>query len=408
MDIRHTPITEIRMYDKNPRNNDTAVDKVAESIKAFGFKQPIVADKNGVIIAGHTRYKAAVKLGLSEVPVLYATDLTDAQAKAYRLADNKTAEFAEWDAGMMAAELGDLEECGFDMQPFGFDTMPAEPAEDDFDMEAALADITEPVSKRGDIYQLGRHRLMCGDSTNRDDVALLMNGQKASMIWTDPPWNVDYGGSDHPSWKTGVDRQILNDHMDSSAFRDFLYRAFTNMSEVIYPGAMVYVVMSAQEWGGIMDVMQEAGFHWSSTVIWNKDHFVLSRKDYHTQYEPIWYGWQGDDKRLCPLLDRQQSDVWDIDRPISSPEHPTMKPVEVVARSLQNSSRTHDTVIDVFGGSGTTLIACEQLGRSCRMMELDPKYVDVIIHRWETLTKEKAVKIYAGTQTLSVCADGCE
>ena len=406
MEIRYTPITQIRMYDKNPRKNDAAVDKVAESIKAFGFKQPIVADKNGVIIAGHTRYKAALKLGLSEVPVLYATDLTDAQAKAYRLADNKTAEFAEWDTGMMAAELGELDECGFDMQPFGFDTMPAEPADDDFDMESALADITEPVSKRGDIWKLGRHRLMCGDSTSSDDIALLMNGQKASLVWTDPPWNVDYGSSGHPSWKTGVDRQILNDHMDSSAFRDFLYRAFTNMSEAIYPGAMVYVVMSAQEWGGIMDVMKEAGYHWSSTVIWNKDHFVLSRKDYHTQYEPIWYGWQGDDKRLCPLPDRQQSDVWDIDRPISSPEHPTMKPVELVGRAVTNSSRAHDTVIDFFAGSGTTLIACEQLGRSCCMMELDPKYVDVIIRRWETYTKEKAVKRHAGTQTLSVRADG--
>ena len=222
----------------------------------------------------------------------------------------------------------------------------------------------------------------------------LMGADRASLVWTDPPWNVDYGNSDNPKWKNGADRQILNDSMDKESFRAFLQTAFENTAKYTLPGCMAYVAMSAQEWGSLMHVMHDAGFHWSSTLIWNKNQHVLSRKDYHTKYEPVWYGWKQDASRLCPLRDRLQSDVWDIDRPQHSPEHPTMKPVELVGRAVRNSSRSGDIVMDCFGGSGTTMVACQQLGRSCRMMELDPKYVDVIIQRWETLTGQKAVKCH--------------
>ena len=200
----------------------------------------------------------------------------------------------------------------------------------------------------------------------------------------------------------------MNDNMSSNDFKVFLKRALSNMKTVLKLGAMAYVVMSAQEWGNIMGAMEEEGFHWSSTIIWSKDRLVLSRKDYHTQYEPIWYGWVDNDKRLCPLKDRKQADVWDIDRPSSSPEHPTMKPIELVTKAIRNSSRKNDLVIDFFGGSGSTLIAAEDTGRRCNMMELDPKYCDVIINRYENFTNDKAVKVYAGEKTTLASPVGSE
>jgi DNA modification methylase len=199
------------------------------------------------------------------------------------------------------------------------------------------------------------------------------------MVFTDPPWNVDYGGTSHPSWKQ---RSIMNDKMSEEDFYKFLFSAFKAMSSVSDPGAMTYVVMSAQEWGSVMTAMKEAGYHWSSTIIWAKDRLVLSRKDYHTQYEPIWYGWLDGEKRLCPLQDRNQSDLWQFERPSKSTEHPTMKPIALAAKAVSNSSRTGDGVLDLFGGSGTTLLACEQCVRVNYSMELDPKYCDVIVNRY--------------------------
>jgi DNA modification methylase len=207
-----------------------------------------------------------------------------------------------------------------------------------------------------------------------------MDGDKTRCIFTDPPWNVDYGSdAKHPSWKP---RKILNDKMSTEQFGAFLLAAFQTMKAVAEPGCMIYVVMSAQEWGNIMSAMRQAGFHWSSTIIWKKDSLVLSRKDYHTQYEPIWYGWLDGGKRLCPLKDRKQSDIWDIPRPKVSVEHPTMKPIALIAKAFVNSSRFGDVVLDLFGGSGSSLITAEQTGRECRMMELDPKYCDVIVKRF--------------------------
>lgn len=230
---------------------------------------------------------------------------------------------------------------------------------------------------------------MCGDSTVLTDVQKLMDGKQADMVFTDPPWNVNYGADDNNgSYKP---RQIINDYMDTDDFKDFMNGAFLCMNDASKSGAMVYVVMSAQEWGNLMLTLCDNGFHWSSTIIWNKDRLVLSRKDYHTKYEPIWYGWKEGEARLCPLLDRKQSDVWDFERPSRSDEHPTMKPVALVAKAITNSSHKGNLVLDLFGGSGTTLIACEETDRDCCMMELDPKYVDVIVTRWENMTGQKAV-----------------
>lgn len=387
MDVVLKKLTDITPYEKNPRKNDEAVKYVAESIKQFGFKVPIVIDRNGVIVAGHTRYKAAKKLSMDEVPCIVADDLTDEQIKAFRLADNKVAEKAEWDFDLLAEELNDLFD--FDMTAFGFDEegeeLPVEVVEDDFEIEPP----EEPKAKRGDIYKLGEHRLMCGDSTSIEDVERLMGGDKASMGFTDPPWNVNYGAVKDGNARGYKPRTILNDFMGTEDFKEFMNMAFASLNFAMKDGAMTYVVMSAQEWGNMMLTLAQNNYHWSSTIIWNKDSLVLSRKDYHTKYEPIWYGWK-EGTRLCPLEDRKQSDVWDIPRPKKSEEHPTMKPVELVARAITNSSKRGDIVIDLFGGSGTTLIASEQTGRCCRMMELDPKYVDVIVNRWEQHTGMKA------------------
>ena len=385
MNIVEKRLDEIRPYANNPRKNDEAVEAVANSIREFGWKQPIVVDADGVIIVGHTRYKAAQMLGFETAPVLVADDLSDDKVKAYRLADNKTNELAEWDFQLLSEELEGLD---MDMEQFGFE-FPEVFDEANIVEEEAPEPPEEPKAKLGDIYQLGRHRLMCGDSTVLTDVEKLMAGRQADMVFTDPPWNVNYGADDNNgSYKP---RQIINDYMDTADFKDFMNGAFLCMNDASKEGAMVYVVMSPQEWGNLMLTLSDNGFHWSSTIIWNKDRLVLSRKDYHTKYEPIWYGWKEGEARLCPLLDRKQSDVWDFERPSRSDEHPTMKPVALVAKAITNSSHKGNLVLDLFGGSGTTLIACEETDRDCCMMELDPKYVDVIVTRWENMTGKKAV-----------------
>lgn len=390
-------ISELKPYENNPRFNDKAVDAVAASIKEFGFKVPIVIDKDNVIIAGHTRLKAAQKLGMTEVPVIIADDLTEEQVKAFRLADNKVSELADWDFSKLEEELKNIE---MDMSQFNFDMKELtkefdknkEVTEDDFDVDKAIEEIDVPTSKRGDVFQLGNHRLMVGDSTNKEDVSKLMNGKLADIVFTDPPWNVNYGAVEKGNAQGYKPRTILNDFMGTEDFKNFMFKTFECMNHASKDGAMTYVVMSAQEWGNMMLTLSQNNYHWSSTIIWNKDRLVLSRKDYHTKYEPIWYGWK-EGSRLHPLEDRKQSDVWDVARPDRSEDHPTMKPVELVARAISNSSNQDDITLDLFGGSGTTLIACEQLKRNCYMMELDPKYADVIIKRWETLTGKKAVKL---------------
>ena len=382
MKIEYISIDQITPYERNAKKHpEEQVEHIANSIKEFGWQQPLVIDKDNVLIIGHGRLMAAQKLGLDTVPVIRAEQLTEEQVAALRLVDNKTNE-SDWDFEMLNFEIGNIFD--IEMADFGFEIEEvSEPAEI---IEDEVPEIAETRCKLGDIWKLGNHRLICGDSTKTDQIDRLMNGEYADMVFTDPPWNVSYG-QENERWKQ---RSILNDSMSTEDFKEFMYKSFKAMNHASKAGCMTYVVMSAQEWGNMMLTLAENDYHWSSTIIWNKDQLVLSRKDYHTKYEPIWYGWKDGEARLCPLKDRKQCDVWDFDRPKRSDEHPTMKPVPLVARAIMNSSKKGDNVLDLFGGSGTTLIACEETGRRCFMSELDPHYCDVIIQRWENLTGEKA------------------
>jgi DNA modification methylase len=347
----------------NPRKDlqpgDPEFERIKSSIKKYDYVDPVIINRDGTIIGGHQRVKVLIDLEYTEIDVV-VVDLDKDNEKGLNLALNKIT--GSWDdeaLGRLLAELKDKE---------------------------------IPESRRGDVYRLGDHVLMCGDSTEAADVSTLMGGLSASMVFTDPPWNVDYGNVPH----NGSERAILNDNMSGEDFLQFLSRVFSNMAAISIPGAMVYVVMSSSEWSSLTRVMEDTGFRWSTTIIWVKDSLILSRRDYHTRYEPIWYGWRDGAARLCPLDDRTQSDVWEFDRPKRSDEHPTMKPVPLVAKAIMNSSHDNDVVVDLFGGSGTTLIACEEVGRSCRMMELDPKYCDVIVRRWEHATGKCAEIIQRG------------
>jgi DNA modification methylase len=391
MEIQRIPAEKLKAAKYNSRKDlkpgDAEYEKLRRSIEEFGYVEPVIWNKcTENIVGGHQRYKVLTALGYKEIDCV-VVDLDEQREKELNVALNKIS--GEFDIPLLTDLLKDLNEDGFDVSLTGFDAAEidelfrdktaANVKEDNFDAEKAVSEIKTPVTQRGDIWLLGKHRLMCGDSTLLSDVQKLMDGKKARFVFTDPPWNVDYGSDTrHPSWKP---RQILNDRMSTEEFGAFLLRAFACMREVSETGCMTYVVMSAQEWGNLMNVMRETGYHWSSTIIWKKDSLVLSRKDYHTQYEPIWYGWL-EGTRLCPLKDRKQSDVWEIPRPKVSEEHPTMKPVSLVAKAMLNSSHAGDLALDLFGGSGTTMIAAQQTGRICFMMELDPKYCDVIVKRY--------------------------
>ena len=386
-------VSDLIPYKKNPRTiPQEAIDDVCESYRQCGVIDPIEIDEKNVILSGHTRRLAALQLEIEEVDCLLVKGLTSAQKRKYRILANKTGERTGWDYELLAEEIEDLDFEGYDFE-FDIPELDVSFSKDEFekadDYEPTIPE--EPKSKRGYIYQLGKHRLMCGDSTDEEEVLMLMNDRRAKMVFTDPPWNVNYGSEEEGNPMGYKPRTILNDFMGTEEFKNFMDSAFHCMNVASESGAMTYVVMSAQEWGNMMLTLAGNDYHWSSTIIWNKDRLVLSRKDYHTKYEPIWYGWKSGEARLHPLEDRKQSDVWDFDRPKVSVEHPTMKPVELVAQAITNSSNAGDLVLDLFGGSGTTLIACEMLKRECCMMELDPHYVDVIIDRWEQFTGGQAV-----------------
>lgn len=400
MQIEKRKISDLKYAEYNPRkrlkNGDPEYIKLRNSIEKFGYVEPVIVnERTGNIVGGHQRITVLKDIGEKEADCVIV-NLDEQDEKALNIALNKIS--GEWDSVKLEEVLRDLKLNEYDVELTGFDLaeidgllglqQELEAEEDDFDVEAEKP--KEAVSKYGQIYKLGRHRLMCGDSTKEEDVARLMSGEKVGMVFTDPPWNVNYGDVEEGNAQGYKPRKIMNDFMGTLEFKEFMYNAFSCMSNVCLKGCMVYVVMSAQEWGNMMLSLLENGFHWSSTIIWNKDRLVMSRKDYHTKYEPIWYGWKDGERRICPLEDRKQSDVWDITRPSKSEDHPTMKPVELVSRAIKNSSKEESDVLDLFGGSGTTLIACEQLNRTCYMMELDPIYVDVIIKRWEKLTGEKA------------------
>lgn len=388
MNVQQVKIEKVKPYDKNPRKNKAAVDYVANSIKEFGFQQPIVVDKDMVVIAGHTRLKAAKKLKLKEVPVVIADNLTEEQVKAYRLADNKTAEKAEWDFDLLTDELLSLQELDFDMEQFGFDfdfSEDEEAVEDD-NWEADVPE--EPISKRGDIWVLGRHRLMCGDSTEAADVALLMDGNKADMLLTDPPYNVDYTGK-ASELET---RKIENDKMEDSAFQDFLTSAFENAAENMKAGGVFYIWHADSEGLNFRVACKKAGFQVRQCLIWNKNAMVMGRQDYQWKHEPCLYGWKDGASHLW-ASDRKQTTVLDFEKPQKNNLHPTMKPIKLFDYQIKNNTKGDDIVLDLFGGSGTTIMAAEQNGRRGFVMEYDPKFVDVIVDRWEQFTGMKAKKI---------------
>lgn len=388
--IEYMSTDELKPYERNAKiHTDEQIEQIKKSIQEFGMNDPIAIWKNNEIIEGHGRLIACSELGIDQVPVIRLDELTNEQRRAYMLVHNQLTMNTDFDVDLLNVELDDITD--IDMSDFGFDFDVADDPVDVIEDEAPEPP-EEPKSKYGEVYQLGRHRLMCGDSTKLEDVKKLMADDMADMVFTDPPWNVNYGAVEKDNAQGYKPRTIINDFMGTEEFKEFMFSAFKCMNEASKAGACTYVVMSAQEWGNLMLTLAQNDYHWSSTIIWNKDRLVLSRKDYHTKYEPIWYGWKAG-ARLCPLKDRKQSDVWDFDRPTKSEEHPTMKPVGLVARAVQNSSKKDNLVLDLFGGSGTTLIACEQTDRSCCMMELDPKYVDVIIERWENFTGEKAVLV---------------
>lgn len=391
MNIETWLIKNLELDPNNARKHDQRnLDAIKESLDKFGQRKPIVVTAEGVVLAGNGTVEAAKALGWDEITVAVAPKEWDADtAKAYALADNRSAELADWDYKVLHNQLFELDTSGWNIEALGFDI--PEPVELPTEETEAIPELpADPITRPGDIWKLGDHILICGDSTAPSTYEKLMGDNKANIVVTDPPWNVNYGAVKAGNAQGYKPRTIMNDHMEDDAWAEFVDGFVAQIKANSASGAMIYLVMSAQEWPVIDGSLRFHGFHWSSTIIWAKDRLVLSRKDYHTQYEPIWYGWNDDGPRLSPLEDRKQSDLWQIDRPSVSELHPTTKPVELIVRMLQNSSKPHDIVLEPFGGSGSTLIACEDTNRFCRAVELDPKYVDVIVKRWENHTGKKA------------------
>jgi site-specific DNA-methyltransferase (adenine-specific) len=370
-------LDEIIPYINNPRKNDgAAVEKVASSIREFGFKVPIIIDKAGTIVAGHTRYKASKKLGLVEVPCIIAEDLTETQIKAFRIADNRTAEESSWDFELLSVEVESLDD--FDLSILGFDEKEMARilrddavVDDDFYEEPP----ENPNTRPGDIWILGKHRVICGDATVRDDISKLMGDALSDLVLTDPPYNVDYEGG------TDEKLKIQNDKMADLEFLKFLTDAFSLMHEYSKKGAPIYVFHADSEGYNFRSAFKAAGYNLRQCLIWEKNSLVMGRQDYQWQHEPVLYGWK-DGASHAWYGDRKQTTIIKHDKPLRNGEHPTMKPIGLCGYFIANSSKEGDIVLDPFGGSGSTLIACEQLGRECRMIELDTKYVDVIVHRF--------------------------
>ena len=415
MKIIEKKLDDLIPYANNPRQNDNAVQGVAESIRQFGFKNPIIIDKDNVIVAGHTRYKASRLLGLKTVPTIIADDLTEAQVRAFRIADNRTAEAATWDEVLLAEELNAVKD-DFDMEALGFGDLLKEIDPDTYEDEYEEELPEEPTSQYGDVYQLGRHRLMCGDSTKPEDYAALLGGTQVDLIVTDPPYNVDYEGQDGA--------KIQNDHMSNAGFVKFLTDAFSAMKDALRPGGAFYIWHADSTRYEFLQGLDHAGLQTRQILVWVKSSITLGRQDYQWKHEPAIYGWKDGaahhftiDRSLPTVIEDapnvakmtkdemkdyikdlrarldEGSTILRVDKPTNSDLHPTMKPVRLIAQLIKNSSRRGDRILDIFGGSGTTLIAAEQLDRSCYMMELDPRYADVIVARWEKMTGQTAVKL---------------
>lgn len=369
MEIVYKKLEELKPYEKNPRRNDEAVEYVANSIQEFGFKVPIIIDKEGTIVAGHTRYKASKKLDLEQVPCIIADDLNEQQIKAFRLADNKVGEIAEWDFSLLDNELDDI--LDINMENFGFDLNFDDEQEKEIVEDEVPEVPEEPKSKLGEIYQLGNHRLMCGDSTKKEDVDKLMNGNKADMVFTDPPYNVAFNG------RSGNFDVIKNDNLSEEDFNLFI-SGFIDIVNYLKPKN--YYIWCNWKFYGILQQL----LPFNACIVWAKNVFGLG-KGYRHQHEFCLFNGNIDDNIT------NESDLWEIKKDTNY-IHPTQKPVALSARAIKNHKNINN-IVDLFGGSGSTLIACEQLNKKCFMMELDPHYMDVIIQRWENFTGQKAVKI---------------
>lgn len=393
MNIQIIDINKLIPATYNPRKDlkpdDAEYIKIKNSIVKFGFVSPLVINKDMTVIGGHQRLKVLKDLGITEVECI-VVDLDKTNEKALNIALNKIQ--GDWDEDKLEALLQELKLEEFDMNLTGFDFDEVDEIlndingtkEDNFDVDSAYEEIEEPITKPGDIWILGNHRLMCGDSTHKDDIMRLMNNQDADMLLTDPPYNVDYVG------KTAEALKIKNDNMDDNQFYEFLRKVFENMYIVTKEGASIYVFHADTEGINFRKAFKDAGFKLAECLIWKKDCFVMGRQDYQWQHEPILYGWKEGTAHYF-INDRTQSTILEFDRPKQSTLHPTMKPIDLIAKLIKNSSKENDIILDLFGGSGSTIIAAEQLNRNCYTMELDPKYCDVIVKRWETLTNKEAI-----------------
>jgi DNA modification methylase len=392
MSVELRPLDAVRPYSNNPRQNLDAVEAVAESIRRFGFRQPIVVDADGVIVAGHTRFRAAQRLGLATVPVHVATDLTADEVRAYRLADNKTAELASWDTAMLSIELDALRGADIDWTLLGFDEeelaklLAPAGTEGLTDPDAVPEKPVDPVTKPGDLWLLGKHRLLCGDSTSAADVTRLLDGAVPTLMVTDPPYGVEYD----PEWRMDAGLTGNTARMGKVMNDD---RADWTEAWKLFPGDVAYVYHAGVFTSTVQQSLERAGFAIRAQIIWAKDRLALSRGDYHWQHEPCWYAVREGGKGHR-TDDRTQTTLWSIPaRDDAGHGHGTQKPVECMERPVRN--HLADTVYEPFAGSGTTVIACERTGRACIAMELDPGYCDVVVRRWEEFTGKKAERVQA-------------
>ena len=427
MKVELRTINKIKPYEKNPRKNDQAVEAVAKSLTEFGFRQPIVVDEHGVIVVGHTRWKAAQKLGLETVPVHVARDLTPEQAKAYRIADNQTNSIAEWDMELLPLELTEIKDLDFDMSLLGFDEdemsrlLKSQMNEGLVDPDDVPAPPEIATTQPGDLWILGNHRLLCGDSAKARDVDRLLDGKQIHLVNTDPPYNVkveprsnnaiaagnsSFGLTHHQSFdqarqgkkkSTGQmrakDRPLANDYLSDEDFAKLLHKWFGTIARVLAPGRAFYIWGGYANVGNYPPVLKTCGLYFSQAVIWHKQHPVLTRKDFMGDHEWCFYGWREGAAHQF-LGPNNATDHWSIKKVNpQSMVHLTEKPTELAARALSYSSKPGENVLDLFGGSGSTLIAAEQMGRQAFVMELDPPYCDVIVQRWEKFAGKKAKRI---------------
>ena len=398
-------VDELIPYARNAKqHSESQVAQIAASIKEFGFTNPILTDADNGIIAGHGRLMAAQKLGFDKVPTIELAHLSETQKRAYILADNKLAELAGWDNDMLSINFAELSNDGFDLSLTGFsdeeiDAITPQQVNDGLTDPDETPEVTEKVvSTLRDIWVLGKHRLMCGDSTIIDDVNNLMYGAQADMLITDPPYNVAYKG------KTKDALTIKNDSISDGSFRQFLRDAFVTASTVMKPGAVFYIWHADLEGLNFRAACHDAELTVRQCLIWNKSSMVMGRQDYHSKHEPCLYGWKDGAGHLW-ASDRKQTTILNFDKPQRNGEHPTMKPVALFEYQLLNNTKGGDIVLDSFGGSGTTMIACEKNGRYARLMELDPKYCDVIIKRWQNFTGKDAIHAESGKTFNSMVAN---